>query len=223
MLNYLLSNRIVLLNSLPFNSMMPFDCTQQVLSQPGYGSSIWRVLTRFSRCSTAEALKCLPAWGVCLLPLPSPGSCDPLIPGSIMNNKRHTYTCTSVQSPAPPQSLVWSRAFYAAQAKQIPQLSPGCMNKIYHCCCKLLHVSMGYDAAKATDNSRAKRSCDKWTSAWYKGQWWSGSTEVPPEITVARGSGIRKVFMEEVAFERSLDSWLHRQTYVCAYGPSSMT
>ena len=150
MLNYLLSNRIVLLNSLPFNSMMPFDCTQRVLSQPGYGSSIWRVLTRFSRCNT-EALKCLPAWGVCLLPLPSPGSCDPLIPGSIMNNKRHTYTCTSVQSPAPPQSLAWSRAFYAAQAKQIAQLSPGCMSRIYHCCCKLLHVSMGYDAAKATD------------------------------------------------------------------------
>ena len=157
MLNYLLSNRIVLLNSLPFHFVMAFDCMQRVLSQPGCGSSVWRALTRFSRCNTAEALKCLPGWGVCLLPLPSPGSCDPLITGSVMNNKRNTYTYTSVQSPALPQSLVWSRAFYAAQSRQIPQLSPGCMSKIYLCCCKPLHVSMGYYAAKATDTIEQRK------------------------------------------------------------------
>ena len=45
----------------------------------------------------------------------------------------------------------------------------------------------------------------------------SGSTEVPPEVTVARGSGITKVSIEEVAFERSLGRWLHRQTYACTF------
>lgn len=164
---------------------------------------LFDVCWQFSRCDTAEALKCLPGWGVCLLRLPSPGSCDPLIPGSIMNNKRPTHTCTSVQSPAPPQSLVWSRAFYAAQSRQIPQVSPGCMSKIYHCCCKPLHFSMGYYAAKATDTVEQRKvvanrqapgtkdsgevgnrgtTWDYWTVVKWPteappgitGQWWSG-------------------------------------------------
>lgn len=40
MLNYLLSNKIVLPNPLPWKFAVPLDCVWQVFSQPAVGSSI---------------------------------------------------------------------------------------------------------------------------------------------------------------------------------------